>query len=156
MKALAVLQPSAQLLILGAKCFETRSWKTKHRGPLLIHAGRTFSDKARECSAAEPIRGILKRAGIRSPTDLPRGVLLGTITLDDCVPTDEVTYATVDEREFAFGDFRPGHWAWKVSNPIALAVPIPYHGVLGIFDVPDEVLGFSPVGLSHGCLSWQP
>jgi hypothetical protein len=48
MKALTVLQPWAQLLILGAKRYETRSWKTKHRGPLLIHAGRAFFEKARE------------------------------------------------------------------------------------------------------------
>jgi hypothetical protein len=41
MKALTVRQPWAALLILGAKQYETRTWPTRHRGILLIHAERT-------------------------------------------------------------------------------------------------------------------
>jgi hypothetical protein len=40
MKALTVLQPYAQLIAVGAKQYETRSWATKHRGPTAIHAGK--------------------------------------------------------------------------------------------------------------------
>jgi hypothetical protein len=39
MKALTVRQPYAQLIALGVKTIETRSWATNYRGPLLIHAG---------------------------------------------------------------------------------------------------------------------
>ena len=46
MKALTVMQPWAQLLILGATRYDIRCWKTKHRGPLLIHAARRLTDKA--------------------------------------------------------------------------------------------------------------
>jgi hypothetical protein len=38
-KALTVRQPHAQLIALGIKTIETRSWATKYRGPLVIHAG---------------------------------------------------------------------------------------------------------------------
>jgi hypothetical protein len=38
-KALTVRQPHAQLIALGVKTIETRSWQTAFRGPLLIHAG---------------------------------------------------------------------------------------------------------------------
>lgn len=39
MKALTVRQPHASLVALNLKPIETRSWATKYRGPLLIHAG---------------------------------------------------------------------------------------------------------------------
>ena len=40
MKALPVTQPYATLVALGAKHIETRSWSTRYRGPLAIHAGK--------------------------------------------------------------------------------------------------------------------
>jgi hypothetical protein len=38
-KALTLHQPWAQLVAIGAKRIETRSWSTRYRGPLAIHAG---------------------------------------------------------------------------------------------------------------------
>ena len=40
MKALTLHQPWASLIAVGAKTIETRSWSTKYRGPIAIHAGR--------------------------------------------------------------------------------------------------------------------
>lgn len=37
-KALTIRQPWAQLIALGVKTIETRSWSTRYRGPLAIHA----------------------------------------------------------------------------------------------------------------------
>lgn len=39
MKAITIYQPWASLIPLGAKKIETRSWATKYRGPIAIHAG---------------------------------------------------------------------------------------------------------------------
>jgi hypothetical protein len=38
-KALTVWQPWASAIAEGIKTIETRSWSTRHRGPLAIHAG---------------------------------------------------------------------------------------------------------------------
>ena len=38
----SVRQPWADLLVSGIKSVENRSWKCAHRGPLLIHAGKTW------------------------------------------------------------------------------------------------------------------
>ena len=38
MKVLSLLQPWATLVIVGAKKFECRSWKTNYRGTIIIHA----------------------------------------------------------------------------------------------------------------------
>lgn len=42
MKALTLHQPWASLVALGVKTIETRSWSTKYRGQLVIHAGRSL------------------------------------------------------------------------------------------------------------------
>ena len=41
MKALSVKQPWASLIASGKKSLEIRTWRTDHRGPLLIVASRT-------------------------------------------------------------------------------------------------------------------
>ena len=40
MKAITIYQPWASLIALGLKGFETRSWETKYRGRITIHAGK--------------------------------------------------------------------------------------------------------------------
>jgi activating signal cointegrator 1 len=40
MKALTLLQPWASLVAAGLKTIETRSWSTRYRGPLAIHASK--------------------------------------------------------------------------------------------------------------------
>jgi hypothetical protein len=39
MKAICIHQPWAHFIVKGFKDIENRSWKTKYRGPILIHAG---------------------------------------------------------------------------------------------------------------------
>ena len=42
MKALSLTQPWAELVVLGEKQWETRSWRTSHRGRIAIHAAKKF------------------------------------------------------------------------------------------------------------------
>ena len=49
MKAITIIQPWATLIALGEKQFETRSWFTKHRGELAIHAGKRSTAKYARC-----------------------------------------------------------------------------------------------------------
>ena len=46
MKVLTIRQPWASLIIHGYKKFEFRSWQTKYRGDLLIHAGKGIDKEA--------------------------------------------------------------------------------------------------------------
>src|SRR5437016_10859136 len=50
MKALSVRQPWAWLIVNGHKDIENRSWQTKFRGKLLIHAGQRFDPKGVEAA----------------------------------------------------------------------------------------------------------
>ncbi|WP_405288136.1 ASCH domain-containing protein [Gaopeijia maritima] len=42
MVALSIRQPWAWLIVHGHKDVENRTWSHRHRGPVLIHAGRAF------------------------------------------------------------------------------------------------------------------
>jgi hypothetical protein len=43
--ALSVRQPWAALLVAGRKTVEVRTWPTRRRGPVLIHAGKLADDR---------------------------------------------------------------------------------------------------------------
>ena len=42
MKAISIRQPWAWLVVHGYKDVDNRTWATKHRGPILIHAGKAL------------------------------------------------------------------------------------------------------------------
>ena len=73
MKVLTIKQPWATLIIQGDKRFEFRSWKTKYRGELLIHAGKGIDKEA------------AKRLEKYLPKELPIGKILGKVSLVDCI-----------------------------------------------------------------------
>lgn len=58
MKAITIWQPWAEFIAAGVKHNETRSWATKYRGPIAIHAAvkpiRQMSESSREGPAALP------------------------------------------------------------------------------------------------------
>ena len=59
MKALTLHQPWANLVALGHKQIETRSWATKYRGALAIHAGKYFPPANRNLISSEPFLSAL-------------------------------------------------------------------------------------------------
>lgn len=77
MKALTIRQPWATLIIAGLKRYEFRSWNTKYRGELLIHAGKTIDKEAEQ------------RLEKYLPDELPLGKILGKVKVIDCVKCDE-------------------------------------------------------------------
>jgi hypothetical protein len=149
MRALSLWQPWATLVVAGAKRFETRSWATSYRGPLLIHAAKKKDIDSLELCKAEPFRSALITAGIDFIRNLPFGALLGTVELVRCLRTESAisewsvyedgaaeTYAV----EIEFGDYSPGRFAWELRDPKRFAEPVPYRGRQQLFDVPDELI----------------
>jgi hypothetical protein len=141
MKCLSVMQPWASLILGGFKKYETRSWKTSYRGPLLIHASKRLPLYNADLVLKEPFLSTLDRMGYKNPKDLPIGMILGRVHLDDCIPTSELLEKhMIQELEYSFGDYSPGRYGWLVTNPTPLVVPLEYTGKLGLFDVPDDLL----------------
>ena len=139
MKAISLKQPWATLVILGAKVYETRSWRTSHRGPLAIHAGTTLADDMKRLCSQEPYCSVLRAAGYRAAIDLPRGAVLGTVTVVDVYATEDLEPESLPANELAFGDFRPGRFAWKLANPAPLTTPIAFGGRRNLFEIPDNI-----------------
>ncbi len=133
MKAISLWQPWASLWAVGRKRNETRHWPTNYRGPLLIHAAKTF------CSDVPiELRDVLvDQFGIRWALDLPRGALVGICELEYCVRTEGIT---IDDDEAAQGNFSEGRFAWGARAARLFQRPIPYRGAQGFFDIPDHLV----------------
>jgi ASCH domain len=65
--ALSVRQPWAWLIVNGVKDNENRSWRTDHRGPLLIHASLSAG------GYTEDIEAVERKHGISVPLELDTG-----------------------------------------------------------------------------------
>lgn len=146
MKALSVWQPHASLTAIMAKGIETRGWATKYRGPLAIHAAKTFPKSARELCCepifSEALFGPGKHC-YTSTLDLPFGAVIATCNLAECCAIKEDGLYRLDpdliepptwfaplpgEPEISFGDYTPGRFAWILKDVKILPEPIPAKG----------------------------
>jgi activating signal cointegrator 1 len=129
------------LIALGEKRFETRSWQTKYRGELAIHASKVID---REACKFPPITNTLNKHGIVMVNDLPTGLIIATCQIDGCckVADNLVGSAFLDnlelitDNEYNFGDYSEGRYAWELSNIKLLDKPIPAKGQLSLWEYP--------------------
>ena len=131
MKALTLTQPWASLVALGLKQVETRSWSTRYRGPLAIHAAKVFPSEARAFAEIERALG-------RLPGRIACGAILCTVRLVDVRPTEEVSQL-VSALERYYGDYSRGRWAWILDDLKVLPEPIAARGALSLWEwQPDD------------------
>lgn len=119
--ALSVRQPWCWAIFFAEKDIENRTWATDYRGPLWIHASKTYDHEGAEWLA----RKFGER--IPGPDDLPLGAIVGRVDLVDCsqsLPVDE----NGEENSWAI----PGQFFWKLAEAFP-CTPIPYKGQLGLF-----------------------
>jgi hypothetical protein len=111
MRALSIKQPWAELILRGDKDVENRSWRTHHRGPLLIHASRTVDREA------------MRHHGLGS---LPTGGLVGLVDVIDCTKQRSSQW----HLEGCFG--------WYLQRPVRLERLLPMPGRVGFFHVDES------------------
>lgn len=115
-RALSLLQPWASAVALGLKQFETRSWKTPYRGRVAIHASKGWTV---ECSGVFYYNDIVNHEfevyGIDDHKDFPRGRIVAIAKLVDIYRAEDVVNRLSD-KEFAFGNFGPGRYAWEFAD----------------------------------------
>lgn len=143
MKAITLTQPWATLVAIGAKQIETRSWSTKYRGPLAIHAASSFPKLARQLQGEYSFSVALANVG-----DLPLGMVIATCDLVACIQipetersfdlgaftTPEFVRLPPHEPERTFGDYAPGRWAWILGSVRRLESPVIAKGALGLWE----------------------
>jgi hypothetical protein len=140
MRAVSLLQPWATLIALGYKQYETRSWSTKYRGPLAIHASAGKSAAVRELCATDPIiSAILKKHGLTYDA-LPRGVVLGITTIDEVWEVEKLLrIRRLNDTELACGDYSPNRYIWELGNFRKPDELPKCKGMLSLWEVPESV-----------------
>lgn len=157
MKAITILQPWASLIPRGAKKIETRSWPTKYRGPIAIHAGKQWEMYRREITYREPFHSALwpnmskeelALNGYGRTKLLPVGAVIAIADLADCLQVSAVfnepitgnPFAAILEdgtnvsgNEFIFGDYSIGRYAWILENVHAIK-PVPAKGMQRLWE----------------------
>ena len=123
MKVLTIKQPWAELIVSGYKKYEFRSWKTKYRGKILIHAGMSLE------------KDMVSRFKDYN-LEYELGAIIGEATLEDCILVDkEFNEKLRKENPIVYG--RSNHvetYAWKLSNIKKYDKPIEIKGKLGLWN----------------------
>ena len=124
MKVLTIKQPWATLIMEGYKRFEFRSWQTKYRGDLLIHAGKGVDREA------------VSRLKKYLPEELPKGKILGKVKLIDCIKCDEnFKNKCLQENKdvYAKSSFKE-NYAWQLEIEEVYKEQIDVKGQLGLWN----------------------
>lgn len=137
MRIMTLHEPWASLIVFGVKRHETRRWSSRVRGPMLIHAARTWGKRQR--SAWKAIREtVLLRTGRTLPEPSGFGCVVAICALADCRPTrDDASPLFPDPAEPAddldrlCGDWSPGRYAMRLDSVTPLPEPIPWCGSQG-------------------------
>ena len=123
-KVLTIKQPWATLIMQGYKRFEFRSWQTKYRGDLLIHAGKGIDKEA------------IKRLEKYLPEELPTGKILGKVTLVDCIKmSPEFKEELLKENRdiYTKSSFQE-NYGWQMDNVQVFKEPIEAKGHLSLWE----------------------
>ena len=122
MKALSIHQPWAWAILHAGKSIENRTWATRHRGPLLIHASKSDASY----KAQTGIDWLTTYGAELPPWEaLPTGAIVGVVEVLDCVRASEAPTSP----------WVKGPWCWIFSNPKPFSVPVPCRGLQMLFEV---------------------
>lgn len=143
MLALSIRQPWASLILKAGKDVENRTWSTRHRGRILVHAAKGMTRAEHEDAilfAVGAIRRDPRNAGAPNKTTLrelgfefdalPRGGFIGTVEIVDCVQASASPWFV-------------GTHGFLLRDPKPLDTFVPFKGQLGFFEVPDSVINSS-------------
>jgi hypothetical protein len=134
MKAVSIHQPWAHAILHLGKDVENRTWRTNHRGPLLVHASKSLASYARQD------RKHWRRAyGVELPEvkTMTFGAIIGVVDVVGCVELCEPDL---------LDDAKKSVWAeaegfgWILENPRAFPEPVTFRGAQLIFEVPDNLI----------------
>jgi hypothetical protein len=122
MKTITVKQPWASLIVEGIKDIENRTWKTKFRGRVLIHASAQLAkyDLTEDQFTQSGSKVLWDSYNLKS-------MIIGSVEIVDCVINHESIWAEKSP-EFTTNranqeGFKP-IYNWVLANPIKFEHPI--------------------------------
>lgn len=124
-KALSIAQPWAECIVAKGKNVENRSWNTKKRGYIAVHASAAY-DKDRFEYCYEDYRLRI------DPDSLPYGAIVGFAEIIDVVT--EETLGRKTKKWFS------GQYGFVLGNIIKLKTPVKAKGSLGFWKLKGKTL----------------
>lgn len=121
-RGITLKQPWSQAVIFGGKNIENRTWSTKFRGSVAIHAGLAYDDYF-TCFTHE--RDIRRRF-LLGKRNMPKGHIIGVVDIVDCVTESSSKWFE-------------GPYGFVLANPRSIE-PIPFRGKLSIYNLPPDVI----------------
>ena len=120
MKAITIKEPWASMIAHGFKAMETRSWSTKYRGRIAIHAGKGKPDK----SWMDNVPEMMEMVG-----DIHPGCIVAYADLVDCrlITEEMVEEVKANHAEYISGFYEPGRYAFVLEN-VQPIIPIKVNG----------------------------
>jgi len=147
MKAITIWQPWATLIVCGLKRYETRSWPTHYRGPLIIHASKKWNaELAAECGRVTALLNESTWTPLNLSENqlrlfyLPMGETLGkAIGIVDLTDSREMPDGG-SKFENDVGWFGPGRFGWQCDSPVAFSECVQVKGKQGLWNPPAAVI----------------
>lgn len=129
MKSLSIKQPWAYAIIYCGKDVENRTWypKDNYRGPLLIHASKSFDTEGYTWIVENYQKLNINLQTFPAPSEFLKGGIIGKVNFKSLKRCTE------------YSPWMFGPWGWVLENPEPIDF-IPYKGQLGLFNVPDEII----------------
>lgn len=130
MKVITIKQPWATLIAEGIKEYEFRTWKTKYRGEILIHAGKGIDKKAME---------KYKHLNL----DYPSGCIIAKANLVDCIEINAAARDMLSKKNSlvyssVIKDTEWKGYGFKLEN-ISKVKEIEVNGKLSLWDYDGEI-----------------
>lgn len=125
MKVITIKQPYATLIAKGLKKYEFRTWKTKYRGEILIHAGKGIDKEA------------MKKFS-KYNFEYPSGCIIAKVRITDCIKvTDEFRKELKKENPLVYSNIINNKeymgYGFKIEN-VEEIEPIEINGKLSLWD----------------------
>lgn len=123
MKIITLKQPWATLVAEGIKNYEFRSWKTKYRGDILIHAGL----------------GVDKEAiALYENTNLvfPKSRILAIVRVNNCIEINKDFNKYIKAlNNITYGNKDRSGYAWELTNVRKINSSETISGKLGLWNI---------------------
>lgn len=141
--ALSIRQPFAEAILAGTKTSELREWATSYRGPIVLHAGKTWyaQEDYGEDYAKLIALHTARVMGISDDMDAyPLGALVGIAILTDCERLTSERWEQTKEQHQKQGMWDCTDTAWFLEDVHRFSTPISYRGYPGLFGVSEEMI----------------
>jgi len=162
MKTISIKQPWTSLICSGIKDIENRTWQTKFRGRVLVHAGAkpvsmsnpndVFTEQQWNALSLETKVQLMCKGTSFKP--LSQSAIIGSVEIVDCVINHPSIWAEKCESPITESNPNPPKdwiiYNWVLANPVLFAKPIyPVSGRLSLWEYPmteEEYLNIEKIG----------